>query len=187
MLSRSSMISLLIVASVVNVKHTLIKVKQSRLCTYIIFSNILEWNYYRLHPIDLCANYDFKQKNKTEQATLTTSWFFILDIIASYANSDEIGCRFSSKYLCIWIIGPAGGTLSFSGMESFKLEIPAGALCQPKQLVYMYLYKPPIGEENLEHQMSFSPIVDCGPNGLKFQVRLASFMIEFQRSTSSPF
>ena len=84
-------------------------------------------------------------------------------------------------------MGPAGGTLSFSGMESFKLEIPVGALCQPKQLVYMYLYKPPIGEENVEQQMSFSPIVDCGPNGLKFQVRHASFMIECKHGTSSPF
>ena len=84
-------------------------------------------------------------------------------------------------------MGPAGGTLTLSGMESFKLEIPVGALCQPKQLVYMYLFKPPIGEVNFEHRMSFSPIVDCGPNGLKFQVRHASFMIESEHGTSLPF
>ena len=91
-----------------------------------------------------------------------------------YATNEKLGCCYESRYLSIWMIGPEGGTLSFKGVGYIQLVIPAGAITYPRQLVYMYLHKPPPGCIESSSKISFSPVVNCGPDGLKLKVRDAS-------------
>ena len=94
----------------------------------------------------------------------------ILDIINTCEEEEkEYGCCYSSMFLTVWIIGPDGGTLTFEGSDSFKLEIPPGAITHQQQLVYMYLHNQPAAFDGLEN-IGLSPVIDCGPDGLIFKV-----------------
>ena len=76
------------------------------------------------------------------------------------------GICFQSKYLAIGYFSPNDSSeLRFIGCDKIVLEIPEGALPgTDPQLVYMYLE---MYEDNIS---TMSPRVNCGPDGLRFQV-----------------
>ena len=78
------------------------------------------------------------------------------------------GICFQSKYLAIGYFSPNDSSeLRFIGCDKIVLEIPEGALPgTDPQLVYMYLE---MYEDNIS---TMSPRVNCGPDGLRFQVNL---------------
>ena len=96
---------------------------------------------------------------------------FNLGIISDFeSNPRKYGCSYKSKYLSIEIISRLEGrTLKFSDSDLFKLEIPPGAIRGESQLVYMHLDKPPKSDGH-HGKVSYSPVVDCGPDGLEFSV-----------------
>ena len=52
--------------------------------------------------------------------------------------------------------------LRFDGREDVQLVIPPGSLEKENQMVYMKLLT-----DSLSDRYSASPVVECGPNGLK--------------------
>ena len=76
------------------------------------------------------------------------------------------GICYQSKYLAIGYFSPNDSSeLRFIGCDKIVLEIPEGALPgTDPQLVYMYLE---MFEDNIS---TMSPRVNCGPDGLRFQV-----------------
>ena len=52
--------------------------------------------------------------------------------------------------------------LRFNGREDVQLAIPPGSLEKENQMVYMKLLT-----DSLSDRYSASPVVECGPNGLK--------------------
>lgn len=64
--------------------------------------------------------------------------------------------------------GSDGGTLQIGTGGKLKLVIPEGALSATGQLIYMYIQ----GTSNLSRspKYTFSPVVECGPDGMRFEV-----------------
>lgn len=81
------------------------------------------------------------------------------------------GVCYETECLAVGIFGPEGGRLKLAG-NKIILDIPHGALTD-SQTIHIYIQDKP--EPNSSPAYCFSPVVQCGPNNLQFEVSLQFF------------
>lgn len=85
-------------------------------------------------------------------------------------NVTKLGVYCETECIAIGRFGPEGGLLRIVGAAAkVRLEIPKGAVSAPDQLIYMYLQRSPQLDQTAP-KYRYSPVVECGPDGLQFNV-----------------
>jgi len=93
---------------------------------------------------------------------------FVDAIEKFYSMPDrQVGKCYASSIFAIGEFDCDGGRLYPAGDMSVSLTIPAGAL-KTTQLVYLLMSYD--NNESGDHTENFSPTIECGPDGLQFEV-----------------
>lgn len=83
------------------------------------------------------------------------------------------GETFNTEFIVIGVFDQNGGELFMTNDENVRLVIPPGAL-ESQQLVYIILQADIEDDPQCEN---YSPVFECGPDGLHFKVRKIAMII----------
>lgn len=95
----------------------------------------------------------------------------MLERFQNFSWQEQLGKCFATEDFAIAGLDEQGGSLAFRGAKDSQLDVPAGALEKPT-VIYMHLLLEPCDQRGA----FVSPVYQCGPDGIKFNVRIICFV-----------